>query len=181
MVALAGRAKIIAGGNLVKWDKATQTFVDAGIAASKLATIDDIPTNYVTTDTAQPISGVKTFTGNVILSNTLQAGTSVGTAGQVLTSQGNGKAPQWTTLTIPQGTVKKFVRDFTGTGHNTDLEFSYEHKLGNNQCTVSLYKLNDSNNYEMVMADIILTATNVIIKFAQAPTTTDSFRVVVAG
>lgn len=179
LVALAGRAKTIAGGNLVKWDKATQTFVDAGIAASKLATIDDIPTNYVTTDTAQPISGVKTFTGNVILSNTLQAGTSVGTAGQVLTSQGNGKAPQWTTLTIPQGTVKKFVKDFTG--KNTDLEFSYEHELGTNQCTVSLYKLNDSNNYEMVMADIILTATNVIIKFAQAPATTDSFRVVVTG
>ena len=103
----------------------------------------------------------------------------VGTVGQVLTSQGDGKAPQWTTLTIPQGTVKKFVKDFTG--KNTDLEFSYEHKLGTNQCTVSLYKLNDSNNYEMVMADIILTATNVIIKFAQAPTTTDSFRVVVTG
>lgn len=181
LVALAGRAKTIAGDNLVKWDNTNKIFVDAGIAASNLATIDDIPTNYVTTDTAQPISGVKTFTGNVILSNTLQAGTSVGTAGQVLTSQGNGKAPQWTTLTIPQGTVKKFVRDFTGTGHNTDLEFSYEHKLGNNQCTVSLYKLNDSNNYEMVMADIILTATNVIIRFAQAPATTDRFRVVVTG
>ena len=104
---------------------------------------------------------------------------SVGTAGQVLTSQGAGKVPQWTTLTIPQGTVKKFVKDFTG--KNTDLEFSYEHELGTNQCTVSLYKLNDSNNYEMVMADIILTATNVIIKFAQAPATTDSFRVVVTG
>lgn len=105
--------------------------------------------------------------------------TAVGTAGQVLTSQGDGKAPQWTTLAIPQGTVKKFVKDFTG--KNADLEFSYEHKLGTNQCTVSLYKLNDSNNYEMVMADIILTTTNVIIKFAQAPTTTDSFRVVVTG
>ena len=105
--------------------------------------------------------------------------TAVGTAGQVLTSQGDGKAPQWTTLTIPQGTVKKFVKGFIG--NNTNLEFSFEHKLGTDQCTVSLYKLNDSNNYEMVMADIILTTTNVIIKFAQAPTTTDSFRVVVTG
>ena len=237
LVALAGRAKTIAGGNLVKWDKATQTFVDAGIAASKLATVDDIPTNYVTTDTAQTISGAKTFSKEVAFDNHIRAnggvGTdgqvltsqgadkspiwktisapsnmvttdtsqtiaaskifskkvafndqirengSVGTAGQVLTSQGAGKVPEWTTLTIPQGTVKKFVRDFTG--NNTNLEFSYEHKLGTNQCTVSLYKLNDSNNYEMVMADIILTTTNVIIKFAQAPTTTDSFRVVVAG
>lgn len=237
LVALAGRAKTIAGGNLVKWDATNQIFVDTGIAASNLATVDDIPTNYVTTDTAQTISGAKTFSkevafdnhiranggvgtdgqvltsqgadkspiwktisapSNMVTIDTLQTITaskifskevafndqirvngSVGTVGQVLTSQGAGKVPQWTTLTIPQGTVKKFVKDFTG--KNTDLEFSYEHELGTNQCTVSLYKLNDSNNYEMVMADIILTTTNVIIKFAQAPTTTDSFRVVVTG
>ena len=229
LVALAGRAKTIAGGNLVKWDKATQTFVDAGIAASKLATIDDLPTasDYLTSTSDEQVisNGVNKKLGGssdfkirlvdtsafkitdstnsdnllfsvvrglnsmaspnrVYINAPLAIGsntTAVGTAGQVLTSQGDGKAPQWTTLTIPQGTVKKFVRDFTGTGHNTDLEFSYEHKLGTNQCTVSLYKLNDSNNYEMVMADIILTATNVIIRFAQAPATTDSFRVVVTG
>lgn len=316
LVALAGRAKTIAGDNLVKWDDTNQIFVDTGINASNILTsgnftdyvsttktepqaiksslqlgsdtqncafisntgsykllkkgviteynadnivhgsstltlpskegiialLSDIPpspTNMVTTDGNQNITGVKTFDANVILNSTLQAGTSVGTAGQVLTSQGDGKAPiwqtvsdvlpdnvvttdtpqritgaktfsatteftnaikvsgvvgtagqvmvsqgadkspVWTTLTIPQGTVKKFVEDFTG--KNTDTEFSYEHKLGTNQCTVSLYKLNDSNNYEMVMADIILTATNVIVKFAQAPATTDSFRVVVTG
>lgn len=179
LVALAGRAKTIAGGNLVKWDATTQTFIDTGIAASKLATIDDILTNYVTTDTVQTIIAPKIFSKEVAFDNQIRVNGSVGTAGQVLTSQGNGKAPQWTTLTIPQGTVKKFVKDFTG--NNTNLEFSYEHELGTNQCTVSLYKLNDSNNYEMVMADIILTATNVIIKFAQAPATTDSFRVVVTG
>lgn len=237
LVALAGRAKTIARDNLVKWDDTNQIFVDAGIAASNLATIDDIPTNYVTTDTAQTISGIKTFSKEVAFDNHIRANGgvgaagqvltsqgagkspiwktisapsnmvttdtsqtinaakifskevafndqirvngSVGTAGQVLTSQGVGKVPEWTTLTIPQGTVKKFVKDFTG--KNTDLEFSYEHELGTDQCTVSLYKLNDSNNYEMVMADIILTTTNVIIKFAQAPTTTDSFRVVVTG
>lgn len=229
LVALAGRAKTIAGGNLVKWDNTNQIFVDAGIAASKLATIDDIPTasDYLTSTSDEQVisNGVNKKLGGssdfkiqlvdtsafkitdstnsdnllfsvvrglnnmaspnrVYINAPLAIGsntTAVGTAGQVLTSQGDGKAPQWTTLTIPQGTVKKFVRDFTGTGHNTDLEFSYEHKLGTNQCTVSLYKLNDSNNYEMVMADIILTATNVIIRFAQAPATTDSFRVVVTG
>lgn len=227
LVALAGRAKTIAGGNLVKWDKATQTFVDAGIAASNLATVDDIPTasDYLTSTSDEQVisNGVNKKLGGssdfkirlvdtsafkitdstnsdnllfsvvrglnsmaspnrVYINAPLAIGSNtsaVGTAGQVLTSQGDGKAPQWTTLTIPQGTVKKFVRDFIG--KNTDLEFSFEHKLGTDQCTVSLYKLNDSNNYEMVMADIILTTTNVIIKFAQAPTTTDSFRVVVTG
>lgn len=137
------------------------------------------PSNMVTTDTSQTITASKIFSKEVAFNDQIRVNGSVGTAGQVLTSQGAGKVPQWTTLTIPQGTVKKFVKDFTG--KNTDLEFSYEHKLGTNQCTVSLYKLNDSNNYEMVMADIILTTTNVIIKFAQAPTTTDSFRVVVTG
>ena len=137
------------------------------------------PSNMVTTDTSQTIKASKVFSKEVAFNDQIRVNGSVGTAGQVLTSQGAGKVPQWTTLTIPQGTVKKFVKDFTG--NNTNLEFSYEHKLGTDQCTVSLYKLNDSNNYEMVMADIILTTTNVIIKFAQAPTTTDSFRVVVTG
>lgn len=137
------------------------------------------PSNMVTTDTSQTIIASKIFSKEVAFNNQIRVNGSVGTAGQVLTSQGAGKVPQWTTLIIPQGTVKKFVRDFTG--NNTNLEFSYDHELGTDQCTVSLYKLNDSNNYEMVMADIILTTTNVIIKFAQAPATTDSFRVVVTG
>lgn len=147
-----------------------------------IAVTDDITNalkGYVTTDTPQQITGAKTFSATTEFTNAIKVSGVVGTAGQVMVSQGADKSPVWTTLTIPQGTVKKFVKDFTG--NNTNLEFSYEHELGTNQCTVSLYKLNDSNNYEMVMADIILTTTNVIIKFAQAPATTDSFRVVVTG
>lgn len=147
-----------------------------------IAVTDDITNalkGYVTIDTPQQITGAKTFSATTEFTNAIKVSGVVGTAGQVMVSQGADKSPVWTTLTIPQGTVKKFVKDFTG--NNTNLEFSYEHELGTNQCTVSLYKLNDSNNYEMVMADIILTATNVIVKFAQAPVTTDSFRVVVTG
>ena len=147
-----------------------------------IAVTDDITNalkGYVTTDTPQQITGAKTFSATTEFTNAIKVSGVVGTAGQVMVSQGADKSPVWTTLTIPQGTVKKFVKDFIG--NNTNLEFSYEHELGTNQCTVSLYKLNDSNNYEMVMADIILTATNVIVKFAQAPVTTDSFRVVVTG
>ena len=140
---------------------------------------DVLPDNVVTTDTPQRITGAKTFSATTEFTNAIKVSGVVGTAGQVMVSQGADKSPVWTTLTIPQGTVKKFVKDFTG--NNTDTEFSYEHKLGIDQCTVSLYKLNDSNNYEMVMADIILTTTNVIVKFAQAPATIDSFRVVVTG
>lgn len=227
LVALAGRAKTIAGDNLVKWDDTNQIFVDAGIVASNVVTISgtqtitgaktfskevafdnhiranggvgndgqvltsqgvdkppvwktvSAPSNMVTTDTLQTITASKIFSKEVAFNDQIRVNGSVGTTGQVLTSQGAGKVPEWTTLSLPQGTVRKFVKDFTG--NNTDTEFSYEHKLGIDQCTVSLYKLNDGNNYEMVMADIILTTANVIVKFAQAPATTDSFRVVVTG
>lgn len=105
----------------------------------------------------------------------------VGTAGQVLTSQGAGKAPQWTTLTIPQGTVKKFVQTFTGDG--TKTMFNYTHGLSNGDCTVTLYKRASAGDteYEVVMADITVSADSVYIQFAQAPTTSDSFKIVVTG
>lgn len=105
----------------------------------------------------------------------------VGTAGQVLTSQGAGKAPQWTTLTIPQGTVKKFVQTFTGDG--TKTMFNYTHGLSNGDCTVTLYKRASAGGteYEVVMADITVSADSVYIQFAQAPTTSDSFKIVVTG
>ena len=176
--ALAARAKNIVNGNIVKWDATTQTFIDTGIAASNLATVDDIPTNYVTTNTAQTISGVKTFTGNVILSSTLQAGTSVGTDGQVLISKGDGKAPQWTTLNIPQGTVKKLTSTITGDG--TKTSFNITNTLSTTDCTVSIYS-QTSGVWEMVMTDVTVSSSAITIIFAQAPTSGQSFRVVVTG
>lgn len=177
--ALAARAKNIVNGNIVKWDNATQTFIDTGIAASNLATVNDIPTNYVTTDTAQTISGVKTFTGNVILSSTLEAGTSVGTPGQVLTSQGNGKAPQWTTLSLLQGTVRKLAWSIVGDG--TTTMFENNNTLATAECTASVYLQVSGATWELVMTDVIVTAAKIQIKFAQAPTNGQSFRVVVTG
>lgn len=176
--ALAARAKNIVNGNIVKWDATTQTFIDTGIAASNLATVDDIPTNYVTTNTAQTISAVKTFAQKVILSSTLQAGTSVGTDGQVLISKGDGKAPQWTTLTIPQGTVKKFASTITGDG--TKTSFNITNSLATTDCTVSIYT-QESGVWEMVMTDVTVSSSAITIIFAQAPTSGQSFRVVVTG
>lgn len=256
--ALAARAKNIVNGNIVKWDAATQTFIDAGIAASDLATVDDIPTNYVsttateqqviksslkvdggdnyttlttgnvqvkngnviatynssnisfgsvvhytltfptksgtialtsdipsiptnyvTTNTAQTISGAKTFTENVILSNTLQAGTSVGTSGQVLVSNGADAAPTWQTLTIPQGTVQKLA--FTITGDGTKTSFTTSNILATIDCTVSIYTQASGSIWEMVMTDVTVSTSAITIIFAQAPASGQSFRVVVTG
>lgn len=255
--ALAARAKNIVNGNIVKWDSTTQTFIDAGIAASDLATVDDIPTNYVsttateqqviksslkfgegginytiingpsiqvqsgntstdyqngkivyndtntltfptksgtialtsdipsiptnyvTTNTAQTISGAKTFTGNVILSNTLQAGTSIGTFGQVLVSNGADAAPTWQTLTIPQGTVQKLTSTITGDG--TKTSFNITNSLATTDCTVSIYTQVSGSIWEMVMTDVTVSTSAITIYFAQAPASGQSFRVVVTG
>lgn len=55
------------------------------------------PSNMVTTDTAQTIKAAKTFSKEVAFDNQIRANGGVGTAGQVLTSQGTNKAPVWKT------------------------------------------------------------------------------------
>ena len=155
--------------------------------------------NYVTLDTDQSISGHKTFDAgftttalatfngsaefkeDLILACPLKINNSAGAEGQVLTSQGAGKAPQWTTLSIPQGTVKKFVQEFTGTG--AQKMFSFSHGLSDNNCTVTLYEKasGGGTEYEVVMADITLSRSMVYIYFAQAPSTSNQFKVVVTG
>ena len=48
-------------GNLVKYDGTNQTLVDSGKSVSDFALKTDLPTNYVTTDTKQDITGEKAF------------------------------------------------------------------------------------------------------------------------
>lgn len=77
-----------------------------------IANLEDIPSlsNIVTTDTVQTISAAKTFSKEVAFDNQIKANGSVGTVGQVLTSQGANKAPIWKT---PSG------------GSSSDKEFYY--------------------------------------------------------
>lgn len=58
---LATRTNLV-DGNLVQYDGTKQTLVDSGKKIGDLALKTDIPTNYVTTDTTQTITGDKTFT-----------------------------------------------------------------------------------------------------------------------
>lgn len=60
---LATRTNLV-GGNLVQYDSTNKTLVDSGKKVGDFALKTDIPsvpTNYVTTDTEQEISGKKTF------------------------------------------------------------------------------------------------------------------------
>nr|DAG57219.1 MAG TPA: hypothetical protein [Bacteriophage sp.] len=59
------------------------------------------PSNMVTTDSAQTISGAKTFTKTTTFQNDIKANGSAGTSGQVLMSQGAGNSPKWGDAPIP--------------------------------------------------------------------------------
>ena len=116
------------------------------------------------------------FSKEVAFTYQMRADGSVGTNGQVLTSQGDGKAPHWTT--IPQGTVKKYVKDITVAAGGTNAPvITVKHDLNVTGCTVSLYQ-----NNELVMADIqIVDKNNIKIIFGQTFATAQTFQVVVTG
>lgn len=63
------------------------------------------PSNMVTTDSAQTISGAKTFTKTTTFQNDIKANGSVGTSGQVLVSQGAGNSPKWGDVPAPSNVV----------------------------------------------------------------------------
>lgn len=158
-----------------------------------IAVTDDLK-QYVTLEKDEYIVGHKTFgaglTADAIATFNASArfnedltlacpiiiNNNAGTNGQVLTSRGAGQAPQWTT--IPQGTVKKYVKDITVAAGGTNAPVvNVQHGLNVTGCTVSLYQ-----NNELVMADIqIVDKNNIKIIFGQTFATAQTFQVVVTG
>ena len=67
----------------------------------------DVPTpsNMVTTNGLQSISGIKDFTGGIFLSSPVRDSSGFGTSGQVLTSQGETNAPKWSDVPTPSNVV----------------------------------------------------------------------------
>lgn len=61
---LATRTNLV-GGNLVEYDSTNKTLVDSKKKVGDFALKTDIPTNYVTIDTQQIITGKKTFSGEI--------------------------------------------------------------------------------------------------------------------
>lgn len=87
--------------------------------------------NVRVTEFPQTFSGRKTFSGGINLNNSLQVGGSSGTAGQVLTSTGNG-TPVWKDVSGSADAMPTIrlvsVKDTTGTGicgPNNPLRFSF--------------------------------------------------------
>lgn len=72
-----------------------------------IANLEDIktPSNMVTTNSVQTISGAKTFTKTTTFQNDIKANGSAGTSGQVLISQGSGNSPKWGDVPAPSNVV----------------------------------------------------------------------------
>lgn len=98
------------------------------------------PANMVTTDSAQTISGAKTFTKTTTFQNDIKANGSAGTSGQVLMSQGAGNSPKWGNVPAPSNVVtidttqsitgsKTFTEDVavgnSSSGYNATYSGSY--------------------------------------------------------
>lgn len=64
-----------------------------------------VPSNMVTTNGLQSISGTKDFTGGIFLSSAVRDSSGFGTSGQVLTSQGETNAPKWLDVPTPSNMV----------------------------------------------------------------------------
>lgn len=83
----------------VKLGSTMQELIDAVNDASAA------PSNMVTIDSAQTISGAKTFTKTTTFQNDIKANGSAGTSGQVLMSQGTGNSPKWGDVLAPSNVV----------------------------------------------------------------------------
>ena len=164
---------------ILRINGSTPSVISLPTKGGMIALTSEIPSNYVTTDTAQSIGAAKTFAKEVAFDNQIKANGSVGTAGQVLTSQGADKAPQWTTLIIPQGTVKKFTGLIAGNG--TSTSFNITNQLSTVDCTVSVYSQVNGTTWEMVMTDVSVSVESITITFGQAVATGKNYKVVVTG
>ncbi len=108
----------------IKLGSTVKELIDAVNDASQ------VPSNMVTTDTSQTINAAKTFAKEVAFDNQIRANGGVGTAGQVLTSQGANKAPIWKT---PSGgsTPSNMVTTNTAQNITGTKTFLYTRVTGN--------------------------------------------------
>lgn len=108
----------------IKLGSTVQELIDAVNDASQ------VPSNMMTTDTAQVVNAAKMFAKEVAFNNQIRANGGVGTAGQVLTSQGANKAPIWKT---PSGgsTPSNMVTTDTAQSITGTKTFLYTSVTGN--------------------------------------------------
>nr|DAG27519.1 MAG TPA: long tail fiber, proximal subunit [Caudoviricetes sp.] len=109
---------------------------------------------------------------------TFSCGGNPGSSGQVLTSQGGGATPKWTTLSY----IQKSVQTITGNG--TTTTFDIAHTLGADvlvQVYLTGQTIGSDTVDELVMVDTYTMNNKVKLAFATAPTISQTFKVVITG
>lgn len=109
---------------------------------------------------------------------TFSCGGNPGSSGQVLTSQGGGATPKWTTLSY----VQKSVQTITGNG--TATTFDIAHTLGADvlvQVYLTGQTIGSDTVDELVMVDTYTMSNKVKLVFATAPAASQTFKVVITG
>lgn len=92
-----------------------------------IANLEDVktPSNMVTTDSIQTISGAKTFTKTTTFQNDIKANGSAGTLGQVLISRGSGNSPKWGDVPAPSNVVTtNTAQNITGTKTFSNIQIT---------------------------------------------------------
>lgn len=106
----------------------------------------------------------------------IRLGENAGIKGQVLTSQGENATPIWTTA------IRKSVQTITGNG--TTTTFDITHTLGADvlvQVYLTGQTIGSDTVDELVMVDTYTMNNKVKLAFATAPTTSQTFKVVITG
>lgn len=82
-----------------------QVLTSRGMGQSPIWEDVPVPSNMVTTDSLQSISGTKDFTGGIFLSCPVRDSSGFGAIGQVLISQGETTPPKWSDVPAPSNMV----------------------------------------------------------------------------
>ena len=125
----------------------------------------------VLTATDQTIVGIKTFSSNVVISSAITANGSVGTAGQVLTSNSTGT--YWASPTPLTATYNTTIGDASATS------FTVTHSLNKANIFVSI---RDVSTGYFVYPDVKYTSTNaVVLEFVDPPTASQYYVAVIGA
>lgn len=126
-----------------------------------------------------PSTQLPSYVDDVLEYANLSSFPTTGTSGKIYVALDTNKTYRWggsAYVEISQSTIHKYSTTITGTGSKTD--FVITHSLGTRDVVVNMYE--NTTPYQQVWADIKMTSTSqVTVTFATAPTTSESYRIVI--
>ena len=174
----------------------TYKVCSAGTYASQSAKVGDLFIATATTPTWAYVpsgddAGVTSVTAgkglNTTSDDTATDGGSITSTGTLYLTKSGVTAGTYNNVTVDKygrvtaGSSVSTLSKYTGsiTGNASTTSFAITHNLGSRDVIVQVY---DLNTYEEIIVDVVRTTTSAVtISFASAPTSNDSYKVVVIG